>query len=86
LKYIEIHKLALAGNDIRQMKRYIDAIVDIRDDYIHNLIHRFVVMLKKYDQLDVISFKPGDKYWKELDAIDVFVAKNEEEDILVESY
>lgn len=43
-------------------------------------------MLKKYDQMDVISFKPGDKYWKELDAIDVFVAKKEEEDILVESY
>lgn len=86
LRYIEKYKLALAGNDIRQMKRYIDAIVDIRDDYIHNLIHKFMDMLKKYDQLDVISFKPGDKYWKALDAIDGFVPKKEEEDILVESY
>ena len=86
IKYIEKHKLPVSNNDIRQMKRYTDRILDIRDDYISNLLHAFMKMLKKHDQLDVITFKPGDKYWTALYESSEFVPEREEEDVLVESY
>lgn len=86
IKYIEKHNLPVTNNDIRQMKRYIDRILDIRDEYINNLLHAFMAMLERHDKLDVITFKPGDKYWNALYENAEFVPDREEEDVLVESY
>lgn len=86
IKYIESHRLPLTNNDIRQMKKYIDRILDIRDDYINNLLRVFMRLLRKYNQLDAISFKPGDKYWNVLYENINFMQEREGEDILVDSY
>lgn len=86
IKYIENHNLTVTNNDIRQMKRYIDRILDIRDDYINNLLYSFMRMLKEHNQLQVITFKPGDQYWKALYKNKGFAPEKEEEDVLVDSY
>ncbi len=86
IKYIESHNLPIKNNDIRQMKRYIDRILDIRDDYINTLLYAFMRMLKEHDQLDAISFKPRDKYWIALYKNNDFIQEGEEEDLLIDSY
>lgn len=86
IKYIENHDLPIKNNDIRQMKRYIDGILDIRDDYINNLLCAFMKMLKKHNRLEVITFKPGDLYWKALYRKQGFAPEREDEDVLVDSY
>lgn len=84
IKYIEKHDLQVTKKDIRQMKKYIDRILDIRDDYINNLLRAFMRLLNEYNQLDAISFKPGDKFWNALYENDY--CEQEMEDILVDSY
>lgn len=86
IKYIESHSLPVTKKDVRQMKKYIDRILDIRDDYINNLLRAFMKLLRKYNQLDAISFKPGDKFWNALYEDGNFMHEEDAEDILVDSY
>ena len=68
------------------MKRFIDRIRDIRDDYIDNLLYAFMKMLKEHDKLEAITFKLDDQYWKALNKNKVFRPEREDEDVLVDSY
>ncbi|MCI8297015.1 MAG: SIR2 family protein [Lachnospiraceae bacterium] len=86
IKYIEKHNISVTNNDIRQMKRFIDRIRDIRDDYIDNLLYAFMKMLKEHDKLEAITFKLDDQYWKALNKNKVFRPEREDEDVLVDSY
>ena len=71
------------------MKRLIDSILDIRDDYINGLLHEFISLLRSRDRLEVIRFQPGDKYWnvlKQQNGLAVEADEEDMEDILTESY
>ena len=85
IRYIKKFSKVINNEDIRRIKRQIDSILDIRDEYIDKLLVEFVDFLKFYDKLDVINFQPGDRYWNVLNKQKI-LAVDESEDILIESY
>ncbi len=85
IRYIKKFSKVINNADIRRIKRQIDSILDIRDEYIDKLLVEFVDFLKFYDKLDVINFQPGDRYWNVLNKQKI-LAVDESEDILIESY
>ena len=60
IRYLKKHGRKISNDDIRKMKRLIDSILDIRDDYINGLLHEFISLLRSRDRLEVIRFQPGD--------------------------
>ena len=86
IKYLRKHNKKISNDDVRKMKRLIDSILDIRDDYINGLLQGFLSLLKNQNKLDVIRFRPGDKYWNALKNQKGLITDESEEDILIESY
>ena len=89
IRYLKKHGRKISNDDIRKMKRLIDSILDIRDDYINGLLHEFISLLRSRDRLEVIRFQPGDKYWnvlKQQNGLAVEADEEDMEDILTESY
>lgn len=85
IRYLDRKKISVSNEVVRQMKRYIDMIIPSNDDYVDGLITQFIKMLKKYDKLSVIRFKPGDRYWNALNSTNSFKDYTEN-DVLVDSY
>ncbi len=86
IRYLKKHGRKISNEDIRKMKRLIDSILDIRDDYINGLIYEFITLLRTRDKLEVIRFQPGDKYWTGLKKQNGLAVEEDVEDILTESY
>ena len=68
------------------MKRLIDSILDIRNDYINGLLHEFISLLRNQDRLELIRFQPGDKYWNVFKQQNGLIVEEDMEDVLTESY
>lgn len=85
IQYLNNHNRPVSNSDVRQMKQYIDKTLCIEDRYVTSLIADFMKMLSKNGKMDVIHFKPGDKYMCALGKSNCFHTLPDE-DALVDSY
>lgn len=85
IQFINNQDMPITNDEVRHMKRYIDSALDIEDKYIASLIADFMKMLYDRDKLDVISFKPNDRYMSALGKSHILWPSSDE-DILVDSY
>lgn len=85
IRYLKKYQKEISNDEIRKMKRLIDATFNIKDDYIRGLLKEFVLLLKDCNKVDIINFKPGDPYWNALNQQNM-LTEQDEDDILIESY
>ncbi len=85
IRYLNNQKLPVSNSDVREMKRYIDKTLCIEDKYVNGLIVDFMKMLSEKNKLNVLRFKPGDKYMSSLVKSNC-IRSISDEDVLVDSY
>ncbi len=86
IRFLNKHGKEISNDDAKRMKRQIDSIWDIRDDYMNGLLNEFMLLLRKRNRLSAIKFQMGDKYWNALNQQKGLAVEEETEDALIESY
>lgn len=81
IRFITKHDLDVSNNELLEMKRRIDVMVD--DTYVNGLEAYYVNLLKKKNKLNLLHMQPGDKYFE---AIGKEVKIDNDYDKLVDSY
>lgn len=85
-KFYKSHASFIERKECRKMKNYIDSILNEENPYLDELIKEFVTLLTENNMLDLITMKPGDRYFASLHRKSETARWDDSEDVLVESY
>ena len=86
VKFLKKHPELINKEECRTMKRYIDRISRLEDDYVKELVKEYVMLLKEYGYMEVITMRHGDIYFDALGSSNTKIQDYFEEDALIESY
>ena len=86
IKFYRHHTSFIDKKECRKMKGYIDLILDEENSYLDELLKEFMRLLEENKMLDLITMKPGDRYFTALYDKSASSDWIDSEDVLIDSY